>query len=531
MTVSDMDFFHQATLRICSSLDIDKVMEACFNYLKEFMPIDHLMLNILDKDEFTIKNVTMFPATQLSGKIIKVGVTSEIKQVIENASERIVIEPYADKHPIGQALKDYMRDDRYSGLVIRLVIDDKILGVMILVAYGNNRFNSEHARLASLLNDPLSLALANAKKHQEILKLKEMLADDNQYLKKEISLMRGEEIIGANYGLKEIMEMVRQVAPLSSHVLILGETGTGKEVIANAIHYSSPRRDHPFVKVNCGAIPENLIDSELFGHEKGAFTGAISQKRGRFERAQGGTIFLDEIGELPMQAQVRLLRVIQNREIERVGGDKPIPVDIRIIVATHRNLEQMVQDAKFREDLWFRLNVFPIVVPPLRMRKSDIPALVNYFIDRKSRELNLGHYPTKTPESLKLLQNYHWPGNVRELENLVERVLIKSRTNPVDAPLSFAELINQNEESVKKEKIAELNSDQPRTLPLNLDEANRQIIQNALKMTGGRVQGEKGAAKLLGINPNTLRNRMKKLGIDYGRKSDRFFTNDSETSE
>lgn len=518
MPISDLDFFHQATLRICSSLDIEKVITACLDYLKDHIPLDLAMINIFDEDTNNIKNITTAPPIDIAGNVPPIEVQKEMARVIANTKQRIVIEPYADKHPIGRAFKPYIKAERYSGLILRLIIDDKILGVLTLLAFGNNRFSKEHARLAAMLHDPMCLALSNTLKHQEILKLKEALVDDNLYLKKEISQMRGEEIIGANYGLRDVMEMVSQVSPLSSHVLILGETGTGKEVIANSIHFSSQRKNNPFIKVNCGAIPENLVDSELFGHEKGAFTGAISQKRGRFERAHQGTIFLDEIGELPQQAQVRLLRVIQNREIERVGGDKPIPVDVRIIAATHRNLEEMVRRGEFREDLWFRLNVFPIMIPPLRMRKSDIPALVNYFIDRKARELNLGRYPAKTAESIKLLQSYHWPGNVRELENLVERALIKNRT-AADRPLSFDELIPRNSSQTTDAPKKEGSEAPFSELSLNLDEANRRLIQTALSKTKGRVQGENGAAKLLGINPNTLRNRMKKLGIQYGRNT------------
>ena len=219
--------------------------------------------------------------------------------------------------------------------------------------------------------------------------------------------------------------MVRLVASLNSPVLLLGETGVGKEVIANAIHYSSPRKDGPFIKVNCGAIPDTLIDSELFGHEEGAFTGATTKKRGRFERAHKGTILLDEIGELPPPAQIRLLRVIQNKEVERVGGTKPIPVDIRVIAATHRNLKEMVSKNEFREDLWFRLNVFPITIPPLRERKEDIHALVQHFAERKSKELKFHTVPTLATGAIDRLKSYHWPGNVRELENVVERALIQ----------------------------------------------------------------------------------------------------------
>ena len=230
--------------------------------------------------------------------------------------------------------------------------------------------------------------MSNTLKHREVVQLTNLLADDNRYLYRELRHISGDDIVGANFGLKEVMEKVRHVAALDSPVLLLGETGVGKDVIANAIHYSSSRKEGPFVKVNCGAIPESLIDSELFGHEKGAFTGATSQKRGRFERADNGTIFLDEIGELPPQAQVRLLRVLQDKEIERLGGTKTIQLDIRIIAATNRNLEEMVKAGQFREDLWFRLNVFPVWIPPLLQRKADIPSLFNHFILQQSKELN-----------------------------------------------------------------------------------------------------------------------------------------------
>ena len=262
------------------------------------------------------------------------------------------------------------------------------------------------------------------------MKYRDTLIDDNRYLKKELLAQAGDEIVGGSSGLRNVMEMVRQIAPLNNTVLLMGETGTGKEVIANAIHFASPRKDGPFIKVNCGAIPVELIDSELFGHERGAFTGAIAEKRGRFERADGGTIFLDEIGELPPQAQVRLLRVLQNREIERVGGTKAISVDIRVIAATHRNLEGMVSENRFREDLWFRLNVFPIILPPLRQRKEDIPPLVRHFIAHKSREMGIAVPPGIAPGALDRLMNYSWPGNVRELEHAMEHAVVLAEGKP-----------------------------------------------------------------------------------------------------
>ena len=287
-------------------------------------------------------------------------------------------------------------------------------------------------RLLALLREPFAIALSNALKHQELLELKDILADDNKYLHRELFHVSGDRIIGADEGLREVMDLVRQVASLDSHVLLRGETGVGKDVIAHTIHDSSGRRDGPFIKVNCGAIVDTLIDSELFGHEKGAFTGATVQKRGYFELADHGTIFLDEIGELPLPAQVRLLRVLQYREIQRVGGSAPVPTDIRIIAATHRDLEEMVELGIFRQDLWFRLNIFPILIPPLRKRKTDIPAFVQHFIQRKSRALKLPAIPALAPQAIDRLMAYDWPGNIRELENLLERALDPQPGRAVD---------------------------------------------------------------------------------------------------
>jgi transcriptional regulator with GAF, ATPase, and Fis domain len=289
-------------------------------------------------------------------------------------------------------------------------------------------------------------------------------------------------------------------------VLLLGETGVGKDIIANTIHFLSLRKDAPFIKVNCGAIPEALVDSELFGHEKGAFTGAVAQKRGRFERAQTGTLLLDEIGELPLEAQVRLLRVLQDKEIERVGGHKSISLNIRIIAATNRNLEEMVKTGHFREDLWYRLNVFPIWIPPLRQRKADIPALVDYFLQEKSRELKLPDIPRVAPGQIELLINYDWPGNVRELQNLIERALILKPKGP----LTFESIHIQKQQQVFSEV------QQPNHIE-KLDVIVGRHISFALSRSKGKIHGKGGAAELLGINPNTLRSRMRKLGIHYGR--------------
>jgi PAS domain S-box-containing protein len=342
------------------------------------------------------------------------------------------------------------------------------------------------------------------KKLQEA-KIKE---EDNRYLQQELHRLTGDIIIGANFGLKDVMHKAQVASSVDSPVLLLGETGVGKDVIANAIHFSSERKDEPFIKVNCGAIPDSLIDSELFGHEKGAFTGAINQKRGCFERAMKGTLFLDEIGELPLQAQVRFLRVLQDKVIERVGGDKSIKLNIRIIAATNRDLHNMVSKNEFREDLWFRLNVFPIHVPPLRERRIDIPALLQYLIEKKAGDLKLHKIPEVSPDAINPLVDYDWPGNVRELQNVVERELILNSSGP----LRFANFQSQKPE--KSDNTFSVGSFKSK----KLDDVVMQHIQSILTITEGKIHGEGGAAELLGVNASTLRNRMNNLGIKYKKR-------------
>ena len=307
-----------------------------------------------------------------------------------------------------------------------------------------------------------------------------------------------EEIIGKSAALQEVLKQVELVAPTDTSVLILGETGTGKELICRALQHLSPRRASPLVKLNCAAIPSGLIESELFGHEKGAFTGAISQKRGRFELAHGGTIFLDEIGDIPIETQPKLLRLLQEQEFERVGGGKTIKVDTRVIAATHRDLEQMVSDGTFRQDLFYRLNIFPITLPPFRDRKEDIPLLAKYFADRvctrQGRPLC-----ELSDAALQRLLSYSWPGNVRELENIVERAVILCGGQTID------------EEHIQVEVGVSPGAKggiQP------LEEVEKAHIVAALKTTNGKVSGKGGAAELLGLKPTTLVSRMKKLGID-----------------
>ena len=504
-------FFREVTLKICSSLQIKTALSSAFDYLREHIPLDALNLTIRDSNLAALRRVAQVAAADEEFSDEFIPIPEDLWAQVQSWEIRVpaIIDP--DQDEVVRALAPHIKLKENSMILMPLWVEKEFLGGLILRARGEGVYDASHVELLATVSAPFAIALANALAHENLLKYRDTLLDDNRFLNKELLLQTGDDIIGGNSGLRNVMEMVQQVAQLNNSVLLLGETGTGKEVIANAIHFGSSRKDGPFIKVNCGAIPESLIDSELFGHEKGAFTGAVTEKRGRFERADGGTIFLDEIGELPAQAQVRLLRVLQDHEIERVGGSGPIPVDIRVIAATHRNLESMVSDHRFREDLWFRLNVFPIIIPPLRQRREDIPALTRHFVVQKSMELGISIPPAIAPGALQRLMDYAWPGNVRELENLVERALILHR----GGQLLFDSLL-PSEPSSGARKPQEGSG----TLhaPLKLDELMSLHIGKVLKITNGKIHGPGGAAILLGLEPNTLRARMDKLGIKYRRK-------------
>ncbi|HEX8907273.1 MAG TPA: sigma 54-interacting transcriptional regulator, partial [Longimicrobiaceae bacterium] len=341
--------------------------------------------------------------------------------------------------------------------------------------------------------------IQSARLYTELQRLKDRLEVENAYLQEEIRSGWGfEEIVGDSPALRSVLGRVRQVAPTDSTVLLLGETGTGKELVARAIHALSPRRGRPFVKVNCGGLPSGLVESELFGHERGAFTGAVQRRIGRFELADRGTLFLDEVGELPLEAQVKLLRVLQEQEFERVGSSRPTRVDVRLVAATNRDLAAAVAAGTFRADLFFRLNVFPIRMPALRERPTDIPLLAQHFLAASARRLGK-QLAGVSREGMRRLLGYSGPGNIRELQNVVERACILA-TGPV---VEIGE---------------ELAAVPPRRSPppaglTTLAEMERAHIARVLEETGGRIQGEGGAAAILGLHPNTLRSRMDRLGI------------------
>ena len=355
--------------------------------------------------------------------------------------------------------------------------------------------------LLGIFADQAAMAIKSAQLFDELQRYKARLEDENAYLQDELRVEVGfDEIVGESPALRAVLRKVRQVSTVETTVLLTGETGTGKELVARALHGGSPRRERPLIKINCGAIPQGVVESELFGHEKGAFTGAIQKRIGRFELADKGTLFMDEVGELPLDTQVKLLRVLQEQEFERVGSTRPMKVDVRLLAATNRELETEVMEGRFRADLFYRLNVFPIRIPPLRERPEDIPLLVEYFLAQFQRKMGKP-LRSVTPSSMHELQRYSWPGNIRELQNVLERACVLATEPDVSIGDSFRALDTPMTGS-------------PAGAPLlSLEESERAHIRRALEATGGRVHGANGAAELLGINPSTLRSRMQKLGI------------------
>ncbi len=383
-----------------------------------------------------------------------------------------------------------------------LLSRDRILGTINVGSSRLDAFSRDDLELLGLVAQQVAIAVDNGLAYRQIADLKERLNSEKLYLEDEIRTERNfGEIIGQSAELKQLLRQVEIVAPTDSTVLIQGETGTGKELIARAIHSLSGRRDRTFVKLNCAAIPTGLLESELFGHEKGAFTGAIAHKVGRFELAHGGTLFLDEVGDIPLELQSKFLRVLQEQEFERLGSTRTIRVDIRLVAATNCDLAMMVADRRFRSDLYYRLNVFPLVSPPLRERREDIAPLVRYFTQKFARRMNK-RIETISTTTMAALSHYHWPGNIRELENFIERAVILSRGSMLDIPVS--ELPQRGKTTVV---------DTPRSLT-TLEDVEREHIRQALQEANWHVGGPSGAAARLGMKRTTLQSKMARLGIE-----------------
>jgi formate hydrogenlyase transcriptional activator len=406
-------------------------------------------------------------------------------------------------------MKDTAQAEVGTVCILPLVSRARVLGTFGVVKYQANAFTGGDIKFLAQIANQVAIAVENTLAFEEIRKLKDKLAQEKLYLEDEIrSEMNFAQIVGNSVSLRKVFKRVETVAPTGSTVLIYGETGTGKELIARAIHDLSPRRSKPFVKLNCAAIPTGLLESELFGHEKGAFTGAIAQRIGRFEVANGGTIFLDEIGEVPLELQPKLLRVLQEREFERLGSSRTLRTDARLIAATNRDLEAMVSEQKFRSDLFFRVNVFPVHVPPLREREGDIPVLARHFAQQFCTRMNKV-IETIPSAMMDALCRYHWPGNIRELQNVIERAVIVSA-----GPVLRVDVTDLNSK-VSHEVERVISPKLPASGPLHdvLEQSERQQILKALEQCNWVVAGPKGAAAYLGMKRSTLQQRIRKLGI------------------
>lgn len=424
---------------------------------------------------------------------------------------------------------DFENEGLRSACWLPLLSRARVLGVLGLSRLEAIPFSQDDVHFLMQVSTQVAIAVENALAYGQISELTEKLAQEKLYLEDEIRTEANfEEIVGTSPALQRVLKLVETVAPTNSTVLIYGETGTGKELVARAIHNLSPRSPKTFVRLNCAALPAGLLESELFGHEKGAFTGAVAQRIGRLELADHGTLFLDEVGEIPLELQPKLLRVLQEREFERLGGTRTIRTDVRLIAATNRDLAAMVQEQKFRSDLFFRLNVFPVELPPLRERPEDIPLLVRHFAEEFSRRMSRP-VETISSETMNALCQYRWPGNIRELQNVIERSVILSSGPSLNVPV--AELHSRTMPAPAKDPAPK--SERRTPVRSILAEVDRSQIIRALKEADGRVGGSGGAAARLGLKRTTFITRMKKLGIDPNQVSERKMdsTDTSDTSD
>jgi formate hydrogenlyase transcriptional activator len=503
---------------LVSTRDVKALFRGIVSSLRSVIPHDYTSLALLDPTSGLLKIHALDVPVQIT----------ETKQEFTTSLEgspagqaiargQVLIARGAEIDRFHPDVVRYLREQGVQVICcVPLTTHGRTFGTVNFASRNLQNFSTPDVELLCQVASQVAIAIENAFAFKEIDALKDKLAVEKLYLEEEIRTeFSFDEIIGESAALRRALAQVELAAPASTTVLILGETGTGKEIIARAIHNLSPRRERTFVKVNCAAIPAGLLESELFGHERGAFTGALAQKIGRFEFADSGTLFLDEVGDLPVELQPKLLRVLQEQEFERLGGNRTIRVDVRVVAATNFDLTQLVAEKKFRSDLFYRLNVFPIQIPPLRERPEDVPLLVRYFVQKFSRRLNktVEYVPAPVMEAMV---NYSWPGNVRELENLIERAVLLSPGKELRVPLA------EFKENSAPSSFAAGPSDLPRPIEAGnsspsssgtLDDAQRQHIVQVLKQTQWRISGPRGAAAILGIKRTTLQARMRKLGI------------------
>lgn len=487
---------------LISNLNLRELLSAISNCLRRVLPHDAAGLSLYDSAINKLRVTALdFPTDE------KVFIADEILEIDGTPGGRafttrqpVIIDGDQPPHPLAK------RAGLKSGVVVPLISHDRALGTLGVGSLGENAFTEDDADLLNQVGKQVAIAVENALAFREIDSLKNQLKEEKLYLEEEIRTEYNfEEIIGNSPNLKRVLQDVETVAATDSTVLVYGETGTGKELIAHAIHNLSPRRERTLVKVNCAAIPTGLLESEFFGHERGAFTGAIDRRIGRFELAHQGTIFLDEVEDIPLELQSKLLRVLQEHEFERLGSSRTQRVDVRVVAATNTDLAELVAERKFRSDLYYRLNVFPINVPPLRERPEDIPLLVHFFANRFAQQMKK-KIESVPKETMAALVSYSWPGNVRELQNLVERGVILSRGSSLEIPLTELKRSTRS--------VAVTNGSSAPTNGSNtLEAVERDHILRVLSETRWVIGGPSGAAARLGMNRTTLNHRMRKLGI------------------
>jgi formate hydrogenlyase transcriptional activator len=483
--------------QVVTQLDVNELFRSASASIRKYFANDFTGFWLIDKQSNKLECVVLdFPG----GKGFLADIAAEVTDHdLERMRTRTpAIRSQQDIEKLPPAVLERLKAESIVALAdAPLGTSNGPFGFISMGSKRPHKFGQEDLDILSQISAQISLALDNALAYGRLSASRNRLEDERLYLESEIRAEYNfEDLVGKSAALRKVLDQVEIVAPTGSTVLLRGETGTGKELIARAIHSHSPRRDRTFVRLNCAAIPSGLVESELFGHEKGAFTGALMQKRGRFELADQGTLFLDEIGDISPELQPKLLRALQEQEFERLGSNKTIHVDVRLIAATHRDLSQMIRNNQFREDLFYRLNVFPIEIPPLRERREDIPLLVHYFVSRLSRLMQKRIKSIPKP-AMDALTNSPWPGNVRELENFIERAVILTQGDELNVPM--AEL----------KKSAARNAAPVSTF----QEAERQAIIDALKAASGRISGRGAAAERLGLKRTTLQNKMRRLNI------------------
>lgn len=490
-------FFTEAGNCICSYLELDKALRSFYDYICAHLPVCQIGLVLGDAsgDSQYLHVVAWATETQTvlnnnsnidNYLYSTIPATTELLTVVEKAQGDPAEWPIVVNDP------QFLMQPPFAAL--RLQEEGRQRGGMLFLFKKDAHLTADHMQMMAGLHAPALIAFANCLNFMELTRLREKLTQENLALQNRLELLSSNKMIGSSRSIQAVLAQIRSVATLPTSVLITGESGTGKEVAARLIHALSKRAQQPFIAINCGAIPENLVESELFGYEKGAFTGSYKSHKGKFERAEGGTLFLDEVAELPLASQVKLLRVLQEKKIERIGGERSIPVDVRIIAATNQNLASMVQEKRFRDDLYYRISVFVLNMPPLRERREDIPFLVGHFLRMKAAQLNISRVPQLTKASMDVLCQMPWPGNVRELENFIERHLVNAtvqKSNTLDIQLEIPHTATED-------------------IHCSAEEALVEYLRKLFTQTNGKISGKNSVVAISGLSRDTVYRYKKK---------------------